>query len=492
MTAASTATAQNKNGTSAPLNVLVIDDEAPMRELVLAMLERSPHYRAEAVGSAKEGLARLIGAGNDPSGDAATGDWDGRAYQLVLCDVKMPRMNGLEFVDAAVQAGVGATIIMMSAFGTVDLALDALRRGAYDYMSKPFKRDALVLTLRKATERLRLHSRVQELEGELARLEAIEKGDRPLLGRSEPMLRLKATIAKVAGFDTTVLVTGESGTGKELVARAIHQTGQRRSEPFVAINCGAIPATLLESELFGHVRGAFTDARTDKPGLFVEADGGTLLLDEVGELPTALQVGLLRVLQEGEIRPVGSTKNVKVNVRIVAATHRNLHEAVAEGDFREDLFYRLNVLQIEVPALRDRPEDIPLLTEYILTRVSARMGVSRPGLSKDATKLLVGYPWPGNVRELENVLERAVVLCDDNTISAASLPKVLSDASSPVHVTLATGDLSIKKAQAFIERELIRRALKQTGGNRTHAAQLLEISHRALLYKLKDYALRDE
>lgn len=459
------------------LNVLVIDDEKPFGDMLVTMLSRSERYRAEAVTSATEGLERLTG-GDTP-------------YQLVLCDVKMPRMNGLEFVDAAVGAGVGATIIMMSAFGTVDLAIDALRRGAYDYLSKPFKREELILTLRKATERLRLQARVEELEGQLSRVEAIEKSERPLIGSSEPMRKLKATIAKVAAFDTTVLVTGESGTGKELVARAIHGTSPRAQKAFVAVNCGAIPETLLESELFGHVRGAFTDARADKIGLFVEADGGTLLLDEVGELPPPVQVGLLRVLQEGEIRPVGSTKNVKVDVRIVAATHRNLSEAVAEGRFREDLFYRLNVLQLQVPPLRERSEDIPLLAEFILDRVAKRMGMPAPVLGPEAMKVMLGYPWPGNVRELENVMERAVVLCDDNRITPDALPLNLSESSSPVQVTLATGDLSIKKAQAYIERELIKRALKETNSNRTKAAQLLEISHRALLYKLKDYGLQD-
>ncbi len=467
----------NDEDPTALLNVLIIDDERAFGEMLVTMLSRSERYRADAVTTAAEGLQRL--------------KENTTAYQLVLCDVKMPRMNGLEFVDAATAAGVGATIVMMSAFGTIDLAIDAIRRGAYDYLSKPFKRDELILTLRKATERLRLKARVKELEGQLARIEAIEHGDRPLLGQSEPMRELKATIAKVAVYNTTVLITGESGTGKELVARALHTTGPRRGGNFVAINCGAIPATLLESELFGHVRGAFTDARSDKLGLFVEAHEGTLLLDEIGELPPPLQVALLRVLQDGEIRPVGSTKSVSVDVRIVAATHRNLHEAVSEGRFREDLFYRLNVLQLEVPPLRERTEDIPALSDHILTAVARRMGLPKPAMGQDAMRVLLGYPWPGNVRELENVLERAVVLCDDNAITSEALPLTLSESLSPVQVTLAAGDLSIKRAQAYIERELIKRALKQTASNRTRAAHLLEISHRALLYKLKDYGLQD-
>jgi two-component system response regulator AtoC len=457
-----------------PLKVLIIDDEKDFADVLAALLGRAG-YQAVAVHDAETGWERM----------------SHEVFDLVLCDIKMPRVSGLEFLDGLGPRGLRSTVIMMSAFGTIDMAIEALKRGAYDYVSKPFKADEIVLTLRKAEEREQLRARVGELEDRLERLAALSGGDRPLLGESDAMRAVKETVARVAGYDTTVLVTGESGTGKELVARAIHRTGKRGSRSFVPVNCGAIPATLLESELFGHLRGAFTDAHQDKPGLFAEADGGTLFLDEIGELSQALQVGLLRVLQEGEVRPVGATKAKKVDVRIIAATHKNLHEAVAEGQFREDLFYRLNVLPIQVPPLRERAADVPDLAAHILARIAKRTGERPRQLGRDALEMLIGYPWPGNIRELENVLERSVVLSDSEVVGAGALPPELRTARSPIQVSIASGDLSIKKASAFIERELIKKALERTGGNRTQAARLLEISARALLYKLKDYGLTE-
>ena len=454
------------------LRVLVIDDETTFADMLVMLLSREG-YNAVAVNDGQAGVEKLASD----------------VYDLVLCDLKMPRMSGLEFLDAIAEQGLRTTVIMMSAFGTVDMAVEALKRGAYDYISKPFKRDEILLTLKKAEERQQLKARVEELEDRVSRWKAVETGKRPLIGTSGRMHELKETIAKVADYGTTVLISGESGTGKELVARAIHRVGKRSQRPFVAINCGAIPESLIESELFGHKKGAFTDAYADKQGLFVEADGGTLLLDEIGELPAATQVALLRVLQEGEIRPVGAAKTRQVDVRIVAATHRNLEEAVRQGAFREDLFYRLNVVPIHVPPLRDRTTDIPELVQHILEGTAKRL--ERPAMSCEpkVLRLLMGYPWPGNVRELENVLERAVVLSDGNTISEDSLPATLRESTSPAHTFLASNELSIKKASAYIEEELIRRALKETNRNRTHAARLLEISHRSLLYKLKTYGI---
>jgi two-component system response regulator AtoC len=457
------------------LRVLVIDDEKTFADMLVMLLGREG-YEAVAVNDGKAGIDRLTM----------------EDFELVLCDLKMPRMSGLEFLDALGESGIKTTVIMMSAFGTVDLAVEALKRGAYDYISKPFKREEIVLTLRKAEERQQLKERVRELEDRVNRWRAVEQGDRPLIGSSDMMNSLKETIGKLSDFGTTVLITGESGTGKELVARAIHGVGRRAKEPFVAINCGAIPETLLESELFGHVKGAFTDAHADKRGLFVEANGGTLLLDEIGELPAATQVALLRVLQEGEIRPVGATKTRKVDVRIVAATHRDLEASVREGTFREDLFYRLNVVPIHVPPLRNRAADIPDLVDHILIGIAKRLERSKVSCEPKVVRLLMGYAWPGNVRELENVLERAVVLSDGAVLTAESLPSHLRESTSPAHTYLATDELSIKKASAYIEAELIKRALKTTGGNRTHAAKLLEISHRSLLYKLKSYGIIDD
>jgi two-component system response regulator AtoC len=287
-----------------------------------------------------------------------------------------------------------------------------------------------------------------------------------------------------------VLIQGESGTGKELVARALHRLSPRASKTLVAINCGAIPETLMESELFGHKRGAFTDAHADKTGIFQEADQGTLFLDEIGELPPSLQVKLLRVLQEGTIRRLGDTKAVAVDVRVIAATIRDLSKEVEQGRFREDLFYRLNVLQIAVPPLRERTEDIPLLIEHFIERNNARLNTQIRGIDVKARRLLMNYPWPGNVRDLENLLERAMVLTEDDLIMAEDLPERLRGTSNPMALILASGELSIKKASRIIEETLIRRALEKTSGNRTAAAKILEISHRALLYKIKEYGLQ--
>jgi two-component system response regulator AtoC len=289
---------------------------------------------------------------------------------------------------------------------------------------------------------------------------------------------------------TTVLVTGESGTGKELVARALHRRSPRESRAFVAVNCGAIPAGLLESELFGHKRGAFTDASSDRMGLFETAHTGTLFLDEIGELDTMLQVKLLRVLQEGTIRRLGETRDRLVDVRVVAATVRDLEKEVQTGRFREDLFYRLHVLPIHVPPLRDRKDDLPLLVEHFLEKTNRRLKTSIRGVSPGAMRLLLAHPWPGNVRELENTIERAMVLSDTDFIDEADLPERLRATPSPAQAALASGELSIKKTNRVIEEALIRRALEKTGGNRTAAAKILEISHRALLYKIKDFGIK--
>jgi two-component system response regulator AtoC len=312
-----------------------------------------------------------------------------------------------------------------------------------------------------------------------------------ILAKSAPMKEVFRTIAKVADFKTTVLVNGESGVGKELVARAIHDRSPRKHKPFVAINCGAIPENLLESELFGHKKGAFTDASSDRRGLFEEASGGTLFLDEIGELPLLLQVKLLRVLQEETIRRLGDSKDIKVDVRVIAATHRDLAADAKAGRFREDLFYRIHVLSLPIPPLRDRREDIPVLVDHFLARNNERLGTKLRGLSSEAQRLLLEYGWPGNVRELENTIERAMVLAEGDCIELHDLPERLRQALDPVQVQLASGELSIKKTVAAVEQILIRRALVKTKGNRTRAAELLEISHRALLYKLKDYFIDD-
>jgi two-component system response regulator AtoC len=450
--------------------VLVVDDEENIR-LVLRTLLKKHGYEVEVADSGEAAMALVDAFGPD----------------VVLTDVRMPRMGGLDLLEALRAKQHMATVIVMSAYGNVDLALEAMKKGAYDYVQKPFKPDEVVLALRKAEEREALRRENRALKEQIQSRAEFES----MLGKSPRMLEIFKTIAKIADYKTTVLVTGESGTGKELVARAIHARSGRKGGPFVAVNCGAIPESLLESELFGHKKGAFTDANANRRGLFEEADGGTLFLDEIGELPLPLQVKLLRVLQEESIRRLGDTKDTKVDVRIVAATHRDLAAEAKAGRFREDLFYRINVLAIAVPALRERKEDLPLLIDHFLAKNNARLGTRIRGVSHDARRVLLEYPWPGNVRELENTIERAMVLCEGDVLEVVDLPERVRDALDPVQVQLASGELSIKKTMHAVEQILIRRALQKTRGNRTRAAELLELSHRALLYKLKDYGIDD-
>jgi two-component system response regulator AtoC len=450
--------------------VLVVDDEENIR-LVLRTLLKKAGYEVEVAEGGEAALAAL----------------DSFDPDVILTDVRMPRMGGLDLLAALRAKQHPATVVVMSAYGNVDLAIEAMKAGAYDYVSKPFKPDEIILALRKAEEREALRRENRALREQIQKDHQFES----ILAKSRAMLEIFRTISKIADFKTTVLVTGESGTGKELVARAIHGRSSRRGQAFVAINCGAIPENLLESELFGHKKGAFTDAAADRRGLFEEAHGGTLFLDEIGELPTNLQVKLLRVLQEETIRRLGESRDVRVDVRIIAATHRDLPADVAAGRFREDLFYRINVLPIHVPPLRSRREDIHLLLDHFIGRNNARLGTQIRGVSTEARKHLLEYAWPGNVRELENTIERAMVLAESDVLQPADLPERIRDAVDPVQVQLASGELSIKRTAAAIEQILIRRALQKTKGNRTRAADLLEISHRALLYKLKDYKITD-
>jgi len=445
----------------------VVDDEENIR-VVLRTLLRRHGYEVETAGSGEDALALVEGFGPD----------------FVLTDVRMPKMGGLDLLATLRAKNHPATVIVMSAYGNVDLAIEAMQAGAYDYVQKPFKPEEIVLALRKAEERETLRRENRALREEIRKEHQFES----ILAKSAAMVELFRTIQKVAEFKTTALIAGESGVGKELVAHALHRRSKRQG-PFVAVNCGAIPENLLESELFGHKKGAFTDAVFDRRGLFEQAHCGTLFLDEIGELPLALQVKLLRVLEDERIRRLGETRDTQVDVRIVAATHRDLEAEVKAGRFREDLYYRLNVLLIQIPPLRERREDIELLVEYFMMRNNARLGTQIRGFDAGARRALHEYSWPGNVRELENTVERAMVLCEGDTISSSDLPERLRRVEDPIATQMNSGDLSIKKASRIIENVLIRRALEQTRGNRTRAAELLEISHRALLYKLKDYGI---
>src|SRR3954466_3451236 len=449
-------------------SILIADDEESIRH-VLATLLGERGYEVRAVADGEEALREL----------------SARDYDALVTDVRMPRLNGLELVKAAQSASPDTTVIVMSAYGSHDLALEAMKAGAYDYLGKPFRPDEVLLVVRKAEERERLRRENTFLRKQVAR-----RGPQ-LVAEGPAMKEVLRVVQKVAPTPTTVLIEGESGTGKELVARALHDLSPRAERPFVAVNCGAIPETLIESELFGHAKGAFTDARSVKRGLFEEADGGTLLLDEVGELPLPVQPSLLRVLQEGEVRRVGDNRSTRVDVRVLAATNRDLAAQVQQGRFREDLYYRLNVVGVRLPPLRERQEEIPLLAERLLARHGERLGLPQRRLSPRALESLRRYRWPGNVRELENALERALVLSEDEEIGPESLPEAVQRAldPEPLPPQLDPDDLSVKRAQRVLEADLIRRALERTSGNRTRAAELLELSPRALLYKIREYGL---
>jgi two-component system, NtrC family, response regulator AtoC len=447
------------------VKILVIDDEPGLRQTVSRILGAEGH----SVGTASEGEEAL--------GKLSTEDVD-----LVLCDLRMPKMDGLEFIERYTTGGGHALVIAMSAYGDSDTAIAAMQKGAYDYVQKPFRAEEVVLAVRKAAEREKLRAKVEELEGQLSTIRSADD----IIGHS-PIIRAALDMArKVARHPSTVLITGESGTGKELVARLVHKSSPRADKAFVAVNCGAIPEPLLESELFGHVKGAFTSADRDKIGLFEEANGGTLFLDEIGELPAALQVKLLRALQEGEVRRVGATTSQRIDARVVAATNRDLTVDVASGRFRGDLYYRVNVVTIRLPPLRERSQDVPELALHFLRLYNARLGLKVESISPPAMRTLMDYAWPGNVRELENVIERALVLSAGPTIEREHL----SDIIAPVTAAQpASDDFSVKRQTEALERTLIRRALERTNGNRTRAAQLLDLSHRALLYKIRDYEL---
>lgn len=446
--------------------ILVVDDEEPMRHMLKILLEQEGYQ----VDTATDGVNALEKAED--------------GYDIILADVRMPRMDGKTLLLELKKRKIPSIVIMMSAYGTIESAIEAIKLGADDYIQKPFTADQILHTLKKAENMERLVRENTLLKMEVKK----EYGFENILTQDPRMIEVLRTAKKVASYKSTVLIIGESGTGKELVAKAIHMSSPWADGPFVAINCGAIPETLLESELFGYAKGAFTDAVRTKKGLFEEADGGTLFLDEVGELPLTLQVKLLRALQEEEIRRVGDTRSIKIDVRIIAATVRRLEDEVKEGRFRNDLFYRLNVLPIVIPPLRERKGDIPLLVEHFVKKYSQRSGKQLKPVEKSAMEALISYNWPGNVRELENAIERAVLLSETDKITLDDLPPAVRGESEGA-IFISESETSIKKATRAIEESLIRKALQQTGGNKTQAAKILEISHRALLYKIREYGI---
>lgn len=451
------------------MKILVIDDDRGLRKS-LTLILTDAGYEVRVAEDGEDGLN--VARSENP--------------HLILCDVRMPKRDGLSFLREYRQGGGKALVLVMTAYGNIELAVEAMKAGAYDYIPKPFGADEVLLTVRKAEERERLREEVGRLRSEV-------RADRrfgEIVARSPAMLTALEIAQKVAPHPSPVLISGASGTGKELVARLVHRESERASGPFVPVNCGAIPETLLESEFFGYVKGAFTGADRDRDGLFEAADGGTLFLDEVGELPASLQVKLLRALQDGVIRRLGGTDSVEVDVRVIAATNRDLEGMVHQGEFREDLYYRLAVVPIHLPPLCRRQEEIPDLVYHFLQRHRERLGVKVTAISPGAMEGLLQYPWPGNIRELENLLERIVVLAEGTEIEVGDLPEdVLHPRPDRAPIDISDHDLSVKRHSAELERVLIRRALERTGGNKTQAAELLELSPRALRYKIQDYGL---
>jgi len=454
---------------SSQKRLLIIDDEENMRHMLSSLLNKSG-YRVDTASDGADALEKV----------------DQTLYDFILCDLKMPNMSGMEFFETARDKLWATTVIMMSAYGNIDTAVEAMKKGAYDFISKPFKPDEVLLTLKKAEERESLKRENLWLKERIRKIqEKYRFGN--MVTKSNAMLDVFKLAEKVAQYNTTVLIYGDSGTGKELIARGIHFSGQRAKKSLVPVNCGGIPENLLESELFGYKKGAFTGADRDRKGLFEEADGGTIFLDEIGELPLSLQVKLLRVLQENEIRAVGDSKTKKIDVRVIAATAKQLEDEVNKGRFREDLFFRLNVLPIKLPSLRSRTEDIPLLCQHFIDRFNIRLEKGIKGIIPAAMSLLLKHSWPGNVRELENMIERAVVLAEDTILLPEHFPPELGAESDKNRTDDLLEGYSLKAAQKILEKKLITRSLKATAGNRTNAARMLEISYPSLLSKIKTY-----
>ncbi len=453
--------------------ILLVDDEPRLRQVLAMCLKQHGHVVVEA-----------------ESGEHALSQSQSRRFDVALLDVAMPGIGGIEAMRQLSARDDAPTGIMMTAHGSIRSAVDAIRAGAFDYLTKPFDNDELLIVIERALEQRRLRSEVKQLRTELES----RYGFLDIVGISAPMRRVFQMMEKVARTDETVLIFGESGTGKELVARALHNRGSRASRPFLAVNCSAIPATLVESEFFGHERGAFTDARESRPGKFESAHRGTIFLDEIGDLPLDAQAKLLRTLQERTVTRLGSSTPIAVDVRVIAATHRDLRAEVTKGTFREDLFYRLDVLAIHLPSLRERPEDLPVLIDHIVQALAAELRSDVRTVSPEARALLAAYDWPGNVRELQNALRRAMVMAEGSVLKAMDLPARIrgfeedADMTEGAHGALAE---TVAKAVERLERGLIVSALAECRGSRTQTALRLGINRKTLFTKLKQYGLAD-
>ncbi|HVY31171.1 MAG TPA: sigma-54 dependent transcriptional regulator [Polyangiaceae bacterium] len=472
--------------------ILVVDDEPNLRRVLSAQLERDGYdvHTAE-------------------DGEQALGILKEHHIDLVITDLRMPRIDGMELLRRTQKMDADLPVVMITAHGTVDNAVEALKTGAFDYLTKPFDQVEVRTIVAKALKTRDLSA--TEASHPFHEV-PVEGGARyGIIGQSSSILDLYAVLDRVADTPTTVLITGESGTGKELVARALHESSSRRDKSFIKVNCAAIPKDLMESELFGYERGAFTGAVGSKPGRFELASGGTLFLDEIGSIPVEMQVKLLRALQESEFERVGGVRTIRVDVRLIAATNSDLKKEIAQGSFREDLYYRLNVVPIRLPSLRERASDIPLLVMHFIHKFNTRLKKSIDGVEPEALSRLTSYPWPGNIRELENVIERAVLFCDGSELHLSDLPAEVRGSSGaaggdlplsstpqpPISSELGSGPSDglkeqVKAAMSRLERELIVRALEQTNGNVTHAARLLKISRKGLQLKMKELGLREQ
>lgn len=454
--------------------ILVADDEKSMREFLDIMLKKEG-YKVTLASNGEE-VIKLI---------------EKDIFDLALVDIRMPRQDGLSVLKRIKTVSPETIVIMITAFASADTAIKAMKEGAYDYITKPFKIDEMKLVIQNALEKRRLQKENQILKQVVRERYQFDN----IIGQSSKMLELYDLLEKVVPTKTNILITGESGTGKELVAKAIHYNSPRRDKPFVTLNCGAIPESLIESELFGHMKGAFTDAINTKKGLFEVADEGTIFLDEISELPLLMQVKLLRVLQDREFKRVGGTEDIRVDVRIISATNKDLEEAVREKQFREDLFYRLNVIQIKIPSLRDRKEDIPLLASHFLKKYSEELGKQISQISPEALRVLVQYDYPGNVRELQNIIERAVALETSRELTVQNLSSYIEEQvpfkRKAIDLDIPNEGIDLEKIVEDVERTLLLKALDRTKGIKKKAAELLHINFRSMRYRLEKYGLNN-
>ncbi len=452
--------------------ILVADDEKSMREFLDIMLKKEG-YKVTLASNGEE-VMKLI---------------EKDIFDLALVDIRMPRQDGISALKRIKSISPETVVIMMTAYASADTAIKAMKEGAYDYITKPFKIDEIKLIIQNALEKKHLQKENLLLKQVVRDRYHFEN----IIGQSSKMLELYDLLEKVAPTKTNILITGESGTGKELVAKAIHYNSPRKDKPFVTLNCGAIPESLIESELFGHMRGAFTDAISTKKGLFEVADEGTIFLDEISELPLMMQVKLLRVLQDREFKRVGGTEDIRVDVRIISATNKDLEEAVREKQFREDLFYRLNVIQVKIPSLRERKEDIPLLTSHFLKRYSEELGKQISQISPEALRVLVQYDYPGNVRELQNIIERAMALETSQELTAQNLSSYIEEQlpnkKRALDLEIPSEGVDLEKIVEDVERTLLLKALDRTKGIKKKAAELLHINFRSMRYRLEKYGL---